>query len=367
MKRASQLVSVVVLAIACLLLAAPALGAVAVSVPVTIDHDRKTINFKVRLHLYPSCPELRCSIDTEVTDAIGKNISDAWNNGSKYKCYKIVVDVRIERGSATDIPGDQVGVRIDRSPAPIRSQVSVAGSTGRSPDGSSASDRLAPVNDGRTIWAHPPQSTNTYAHEVGHVLGLDDTYRDVNGRSVDIDGTPHDLMNTGMLESNSIAQVTIDRLVNRAGINESKLRCGWTIDEPFSTGTASGHRVGTKCGDLNGLWTLEGIYRGLGAEGNQVWNVSIEGALPDDTFGQGSFTYSDVAEMTMLGETAFLVGNIVGDADVAIQENGDAKMRLRETKHTFRATTTRGGEGHDVNAPLEVHTLTWRFGADCPP
>jgi hypothetical protein len=74
-------------------------------------------------------------------------------------------------------------------------------------------------------------SDNTYAHEFGHVLGLDDGYMDRDGESVDRPGAPHDLMSTGMFDSNYIAQDTVDKLVHRAGVREEDLRCsGWDVD-----------------------------------------------------------------------------------------------------------------------------------------
>ncbi len=71
----------------------------------------------------------------------------------------------------------------------------------------------------------------TYAHELGHVLGLDDGYTVVDGKGVDRPGAAHDLMSMGQDESNKISQQTIDRLVHRAGITKADLHCdlGWLV------------------------------------------------------------------------------------------------------------------------------------------
>jgi hypothetical protein len=73
-------------------------------------------------------------------------------------------------------------------------------------------------------------NTHTYAHEFGHVLGLDDGYAEIDGVTQDRPGAPHDLMSTGMWESNYIAQETVDKLMNRAGVDKDDLRCtGWNV------------------------------------------------------------------------------------------------------------------------------------------
>jgi hypothetical protein len=226
-----RLALIVALTLACAILPTPALGAPpGITIPPKIDHAAKTITFEVKLFLYPACAyPPNCPVTQKIVEDISSNINDAWNNGLKFKCYTIVIDLRITRGDSRDGLVDEVGARIDVSPAPIQSQVSTV--DGGPWDASGPSDRSLPTNDGQTIWGSPPMSANTYAHEFGHVLGLDDGYTEVNGDAVDRPGAPLDLMNSGMHESNAISQETIDRLIGRAGITESDLHCdlGWNV------------------------------------------------------------------------------------------------------------------------------------------
>ena len=227
-KGARRLALVVALAIMCAGLPTTALAA-RVTIPVRIDHQAKEIIFDVKLFLYPACPHFYCAVTDAIVVDMVTNIENAWNNGSKFVCYTIVVNFQIERGEWFEVPADAVGIKLDRSAAPIQSEVSTANS---SPwNSSNASDRLVPTNNGST-WGNPPMNTHTYAHEFGHVLGLDDGYTEVNGRTVRRPGAPHDLMSTGIGDTNAvISQETIDRLVRRAGITESDLRCnlGWEV------------------------------------------------------------------------------------------------------------------------------------------
>jgi hypothetical protein len=80
-------------------------------------------------------------------------------------------------------------------------------------------DIADPVNGGdESTWSVNAWSTNTYAHEVGHMLGLHDAYHDVKdpvtGRveSERYPEAPNDLMSTMI---STISQETIDRLILR--------------------------------------------------------------------------------------------------------------------------------------------------------
>lgn len=231
MNGARRLVLAAALSILSTVLPAPTVSASpGITMAPKIDHAAKTITFEVKLFLYPACAyPPNCPVPREVADEILSNVNAAWNNGLKFKCYTIVVDLRITRGELRDGLVDEVGVRIDVSPAPIQSQVSTV--DGGPWDSSDPSDRELPTNDGQTIWGSEPLNTHTYAHELGHVLGLDDGDTIVDKKYVDRPGAPHDLMSTGMLKSNAISQKTIDRLIGRAGITEADLHCdlGWNV------------------------------------------------------------------------------------------------------------------------------------------
>ena len=84
------------------------------------------------------------------------------------------------------------------------------------------SARVDPTNDGEweTTWSKSlGKGSSTYAHEFGHVIGLDDAYQDftdpATGRvgSAPRPGAPIDLMSTG---APNISQETINRVVRRS-------------------------------------------------------------------------------------------------------------------------------------------------------
>jgi hypothetical protein len=212
----------VVLALAILgsLPTADALASFTIPIPPKIDHAAKTITFEGRLYLYAdrSCKYFYCQVTDQIVNDVRTDIENTWNNGYKFKCYAIVVKATVERGPWYQVPQDAVGVRIDRTSENFESVTSTDGG--------------APTHEGST-WGSPPRNAHTYAHEFGHVLGLDDTYTVDDARVAhDRDGTEHDLMNTGMSDLDTrVDQSTIDELVRRAGIRDSDLRCngGWEV------------------------------------------------------------------------------------------------------------------------------------------
>lgn len=249
-------------------LAAPVAPTSAVAggaVVVKIDHRAQTITFVVRMSVYPACAEPRCAITPAIAEDIRIGIENVWNKAStKYRCYTVRVKPEIDV-----VPGppgedsDRVGVRIDRSPVPIRSFVQATGIGGQ-PLSSDPTSLLRPSNLegawGRSSWAYPPAAptpngglvtaAGLYAHEFAHVLGLDDTY-DENGN--DIPGSPHDILNRGMYDNPpKIHPATLDRLVLRHGIKPDDLQCAWKLRYNAGGVTAKG----VKCGSPVGTWPL---------------------------------------------------------------------------------------------------------------
>ena len=211
--------------------------AIAFQVPVIpkIDHAAKTITFEGKLFLYPDrgCNYFFCMVTDEIVRAAKANIEAVWN-GYKFRCYRVVIKANVSRGKEFEIPVDAVAVKIDRTRQGFRSEVSTEG--GGSWNSSDPSARKAPTNEGSTWGVDQYGNTlnaHTYAHEFGHVLGLDDGYYvDADDVSHDRPGAPHDVMSTGVSDAVGIvAQETIDRLVHRAGIKDGDVRCdlGWEV------------------------------------------------------------------------------------------------------------------------------------------
>ena len=320
MRVARRSLTASILLVGLLLQPAPATAAVADgAVIVKIVHSDQTITFLVRLSLYPACvhagpPPDPCAITPQMVQNIRSGIERIWNKGYKYKCYTIhvKVDIKVEPRALTDA-ADRVGVRLDRSPVPIRSQVLTQGG-GNDPFSSDPAALSHPTNetsaDGPSQWAFPPRRPATYAHEFGHIIGLDDTY-DANG---DLPGSPHDLMNSGIDgRPPTIAPSNIERLVKRQGIRDSELQCGWKL--VYSSGGVTAK--GTKCGKPFGTWVLDEriaaavnqhftltieIGRDLSGTWHHTFNVSAgpAGASGSDS-GTAKFAYGPPPTMTASG------------------------------------------------------------------
>jgi hypothetical protein len=224
---------------------------------------------------------------------VRNDILKVWNkNGQfyRYKCYRLIfeVDVKVDNGAnrvTVAVAKDRVGVRIEKSAVGFRSFVQWAGGI---PGKTWDDPATLGVPDNRlsdpTTWAYPPRGDALYAHEFGHVIGLDDAYDDVvvevNGKkethSKTKKGAPHDLMSAAL--TTDIDQRTINLLVRRSGI-EDTLECDYKID----TKVDWFHFEALKCETAEGTWhiVMTGV-RDLGvgslvAQGNADVNL-----LPPD-------------------------------------------------------------------------------------
>lgn len=217
--------------------ASPVAAEPAGSIKWVVDHDRKTITVTVKLQIYSACSgdpagtkaeqavACRPGVPGQATrvflvDKIKKNVNDIWNKPHHYRCYRLIVNVDIERAADKEqVAPDRIGVRIDPTATGIRDYVDADGT--RNYLSNDPADRLDPADnagDHPTTWG---ENSNAYAHEVGHLLGLDDGYEDVTDpttgkvTSKRKPGAPDDLMSAS--ENQNVTQETVDRLVERNG------------------------------------------------------------------------------------------------------------------------------------------------------
>lgn len=339
-----------------------------------IDDNAKTITGTIRITLTPACTlnqmvalagnASRCTVTQAMADEMKANIEKIWN-GHKYYCYDIVikVDITINNNPSAQDPKDRVRVQVDQSPATIRSFVTV-GPHGANWNGNAPGDQLQAENlgMGSSNWAFPrgPYGPNLYAHEAGHILGLDDTYEDYTGAdgktySRPKAGAPSDIMNSTTIDT--VDKSTTDRLAERAGADKHKLKCNYKIDQA----SFGGRITGKKCDPLGGFWRAHGTYTVGPADGNQDWTVSID---PDTK--RGSFDYTDhqVAEF-LKGFPVTTDGTAFGDATITIDEDLKVHMHLVEQWHIFHAITAGGGKGSDQNAAPISADFIWEPIGKC--
>lgn len=232
--------AVTTLLAACLVVGAigaqPAVAAPPGSITWTVDHHKKTITARISLQIYSgcsgdpygsaasqakACKQTSATVTTDLANTIKAKVESVWNKGLHYKCYRLIVlvDVSLAPDRGHLDPG-RIGVRMDPSANGIRSWVDTEHNDTTKWQSNDPADRLEPENGAahETTWSVNPGWLDTYAHEVGHVLGLHDTYtwsRDANGNITykDVPGAPKDLMNGGL----GVDQTTLDRLVERNG------------------------------------------------------------------------------------------------------------------------------------------------------
>jgi hypothetical protein len=203
----------------------------------TVDHKKRTVTVAAHLQIYlgPCIPYTEApggaeggpgSTGTDCTttealiaQAIKYDAEGVWN-GHYYRCYRLTFNVDVT--VTTDrfhVDPNRVGVRIDRSVDPIRSWVEpTLGSkiqvlTTNNWQSNDPSDRAEADNGiiNPTTWAYPRVNAHEYAHEFGHVLGLDDQY--VESTQLPQPGAPTDVMSSA--QSSFVDQSTVDRVVER--------------------------------------------------------------------------------------------------------------------------------------------------------
>lgn len=346
-----------------------------------IDHEAKTITATIKLTLQRACsPDLRWVKEggahapcAEVPANAAKDIKDAieniWNAGHRYYCYDIVVkvDVQVDNSDAPRDAPDRLTVRIDTSPAGIRSRVSALGDPNAKADGTGNTpvDALEAENFGpkSSTWGHPPRYGSEYAHEAGHILGLDDGYEDVKDANGKVTskvraGHPTDLMSQA--NNKTIDKSTIRRMVERQGYKKTDLRCNYKIDRQVGPSKVDG----LQCDVDSGVWTAVGTYRIAGAVGDQAWDMTI-----DWRSKKGSYTYSDLqtADFGVGGIKVRTEGTVAGRATITLDDELNAHIQLTEQVHTFRATIPGTPTwGSDQNAPLQSSEMIWEPIGRCP-
>jgi hypothetical protein len=150
-------------------------------------------------------------------------------NGHRFKCWDLVVKVDASGiGSQSDASSDAIDISLIDTAVHVTPYVLGTG-TGNYL-GTSPGDRNTPARqDGVITGEWPIRSTApdyVYAHEFGHILGLDDNYNSDTGQL--LPGATPDLMYGQTDESRSVSEDMITRAVLRSGLPTDEITCPMT-------------------------------------------------------------------------------------------------------------------------------------------
>ncbi|MBI4260167.1 MAG: hypothetical protein HY658_06335 [Actinobacteria bacterium] len=189
-----------------------------------VDYEAKTITVTVRLAFYMPTGAPFVDLVNQVTGEILRQ----WS-GHRFKCFDFKVQIEARAVQSIDQVGeDEVDVRLDASKTYVRSAVWTTGSqehTSDSPDDRRVPGRWDPEDANGRITNWWVYDQGAWAHEFGHVLGLQDNYVEETGGLKP--GALYDTMYDAVFP---VSPEMITRLVRRSGeVDESKVKCPMTV------------------------------------------------------------------------------------------------------------------------------------------
>jgi hypothetical protein len=324
-----------------------------------VDDANKTITATVKLAFYSrSCGAgTSCPANAADVARISQAIEKWWNTGLMVRCYTfmVVVDAR-SIGSQSEGAKDEVDIGLDGSPEVLRGYVAI---TAGSVHGGGVSNPLGNTPADRIDAEHNPADPSTwpeytyeqvYAHEFGHILGLEDNYDKTDPRKL-APGASEDLM---FRKQGDVTAEMVKRVVDRSGVvNEKDLKCGWNISQAAPGGYTL---KGLKCGDTDGEWTLQAVLPGPPIHSESTTTVTIpKGSL------QGTFQMSTITESPGFITTI----NGKGTASLALQDDGSVIVHLDASTATSDAKGA--GAEERVTLPIPAGQFTWAAnqGKEC--
>lgn len=212
------------------------------------DYDQHKITVTVNLGFYTNCPttndddQFRCPDSTTfAAKAIVDAILGAWN-GHKYKCWPFEVKINYVAVDNIDkVPADYFPIRLDWNPVGAIPADTAINHVPQHPGSlSSGDDTVRPIADKNdpSRWA-AVDVPGHYVHEFGHLLRLDDNYKEGTERGANglpiaelVPGQPGDAMFSGNPETMTwVSEEMINEAVERSGkVDTSKVKCNMTLD-----------------------------------------------------------------------------------------------------------------------------------------
>lgn len=325
------------------------------AVTIKADHDTKKINVDVKLAFYNrSCSAFAsCEVPAADVSRIVKAIESMWNNGSKVRCYTVVVEVEARAvGSQSEAGQTEVDVGLDYGPVPVRAFVhgEVQGAAEPDPLSNSEDQRIVAVHnpDAPTTW---PSNTydQTYAHEMGHILGLDDNY-DKTRSGFPVAGASDDLM---FRKQGTVTNEMVTRVVERSGqVKLEDLKCGLVTESKVPPIDWYGER----CEDTDSEWLIRGETASAGF--NETWMYRAVINAPNLS---GIYKYEALGSIA----SGTLTKNGEGVASIAKLPDGSVVLTLGATNVT--GTITASGTTQTVTLPVPATAFTWKpaTGTQC--
>ena len=204
----------------------------------TVDHAAKKISVTANLAVFlvpPPDSDFGRRVFIDALARMKASIESRWN-GHHFKCYAVEVKVNVRAAAdPRDIQPNEAAIQLDPAIYPV-------GETVKLREGRSITRLLAP--EGETYLSDDPQldlivgvtvhpsrwalvaTAGTFAHEFGHVLGLDDNY--VEGEGTLRDGATGDMM---FHQNLLLSDETIVKVVRRSGeVAEADIKCPLKLD-----------------------------------------------------------------------------------------------------------------------------------------
>ena len=222
-----------------------------------VDHEKREITATVRVEFWSrSTSQFVLKVGRLFMPVIEGAVERAWS-GHKFRCYTVKIDVKAS-GVATKPTSDPKVIDIElRGGAYFRSFIISGGTDAQNSE--KPEDAAIPVHSDQdhlrsAFWIPMSEKgpegfdSRAYAHEFGHVMGLDDNYEETGGIRP---GALDDIMND---HRHGVKPETIQKLVRRSGkVKEDELRCGWELAKDYGGVTLT---LEPRCGAIDGHWSF---------------------------------------------------------------------------------------------------------------
>ena len=306
----------------------------------TVDYEARTITVHVKMKFYNASRRGTAGAPLQAqVDQIVTQIKQAWE-GKMYKCFTFHVDVQ-----ATGVEGgtqgneDAVPVGLIRGAGYFRSDMGHPANNDFDPSkylSNNPADRF--IVGGDALWWSRADGS-TFAHEFGHLLGLDDGYEDLpGGGKRRLEGAPADIMFDHQLP---VTAATMNTLIGRSGaVDESKVKCDLKLKYVDPAGITW---FAIKCDRPDGTWNIAlsgsvGQVSWTGSLSAKIAEQTLSGQLSGTIHGSGPNNYradfpfdATATVRTRNGQALIVQGTSGGSASVTVPHKGTGSGQTNDS------------------------------------